>query len=74
VPVSNANQLDTDNDGAGDLCDLFPDDALLLLEQNGTAKNEQLASSVAMADMNDDGVVDVLVGVLLQMFWWMEKS
>ena len=65
VPVSNANQLDTDNDGAGDLCDLFPDDALLLLEQNGTAKNEQLASSVAMADMNDDGVVDVLVGVLL---------
>ena len=65
MPVSNANQLDTDNDGAGDLCDLFPDDALLLLEQNGTAKNEQLASSVAMADMNDDGVVDVLVGVLL---------
>jgi uncharacterized delta-60 repeat protein len=65
VAVSNADQLDTDNDGAGDVCDLFPDDALLLLEQNGAAKNEQLASSVAMADMNDDGVVDVLVGAPL---------
>jgi uncharacterized delta-60 repeat protein len=65
IAVSNADQLDTDNDGAGDLCDLFPDDELLLLEQNGVAKNEQLASSVAMADMNNDGVVDVLVGAPL---------
>ncbi len=60
--VSNADQIDLDADGAGDVCDLFPLDGELLLEQNGTARNENFASSVAMADMNDDGVVDVLIG------------
>ena len=60
IAVSNANQLDTDADGAGDVCDLFPLDALLLLQQDGAEKNENFASSVAMADMNGDGVVDVL--------------
>jgi hypothetical protein len=40
---------------------LFPlDDALL--QQDGTAKGEQLGSSVAMADIDKDGVVDLLVG------------
>jgi hypothetical protein len=60
--VSNVDQVDIDADGAGDVCDLFPLDGELLLEQNGTAKNENFASSIAMADMNDDGVIDVLVG------------
>ena len=60
--VSNADQIDIDADGAGDVCDLFPLNGELLLEQNGAAKNENFASSIAMADMNDDGVVDVLVG------------
>ncbi|HSC75162.1 MAG TPA: thrombospondin type 3 repeat-containing protein [Pseudomonadales bacterium] len=33
-----------------------------LSHKKGTTKNEQLGSSVAMADMNNDGVADVLVG------------
>ncbi|HSC76370.1 MAG TPA: thrombospondin type 3 repeat-containing protein, partial [Pseudomonadales bacterium] len=60
--ISNADQLNTDGDAQGDVCDVFVNDPALLLQQHGTAKGEQLGSSVAMADINKDGVVDLLVG------------
>jgi uncharacterized delta-60 repeat protein len=60
--ISNADQLDTDGDSQGNACDVFPNDPTLLLQQDGTAKGGQLGGSVAMADMDNDGVVDVLVG------------
>ncbi|HSC75195.1 MAG TPA: thrombospondin type 3 repeat-containing protein [Pseudomonadales bacterium] len=62
VSVSNSNQLNTDGDFQGDACDALPNNADFLLEKNGAAKSEQLGSSVALADMNNDGVVDLLVG------------
>ncbi|HSC75657.1 MAG TPA: thrombospondin type 3 repeat-containing protein [Pseudomonadales bacterium] len=61
--ISNADQLNTDGDFQGDACDVFVNDPTLLLQQNGTAKGEELGSSVAMGDINKDGVVDLLVGV-----------
>ncbi|HSC76014.1 MAG TPA: thrombospondin type 3 repeat-containing protein [Pseudomonadales bacterium] len=60
--IVNIDQLNTDGDVQGDACDVFVDDPLLLLQKDGAAKSEQLGSSVALADMNNDGVVDLLIG------------
>lgn len=62
VAVANADQLNTDGDTLGDACDPFPQVAWLLLQLDGNEKNALLGTSVAIADMNGDGVDDVLVG------------
>ncbi|HSC76013.1 MAG TPA: thrombospondin type 3 repeat-containing protein [Pseudomonadales bacterium] len=62
VSISNVDQLNADGDAQGDACDALPNNPDVLLEKTGIAKNEQLGSSIAMADMNNDGVVDLLVG------------
>ncbi|HSC75220.1 MAG TPA: thrombospondin type 3 repeat-containing protein [Pseudomonadales bacterium] len=62
VSISNADQLNADGDAQGDACDVLPDNPDVLLEKTGAAKGEQLGSSVALADMDNDGVVDLLVG------------
>jgi hypothetical protein len=61
--MDNADQADTDGDNIGDSCDLFVADALLLLQRDGSASKENAAASIAVADMNGDGLDDLLVGV-----------
>jgi hypothetical protein len=58
------NICDSDDDGDGmlDVNDPFPINNLLLLHQYGQSDREHFATSVATADMNNDGIVDVLVG------------
>lgn len=63
IHVDNADQANADGDTQGDACDQFPNDPLVLLQQDGTAKQQWAGSAVAVADMDADGVVDLLVGV-----------
>lgn len=78
--IVNADQLNTDGDTEGNVCDSdddndgmldvndpFPLDSVFLLRKDGTAPRQMQGSSVAMADMNNDGVVDVLVGAPMAM-------
>jgi hypothetical protein len=63
----NACDSDDDNDGVPDISDPLPLDSVFLLRKDGTAPRQMQGSSVAMADMNNDGVVDVLVGAPMAM-------
>ncbi len=58
------NICDSDDDGDGmlDVNDPFPINNLLLLHQYGQYDREHFGTSVATADMNNDGIVDVLIG------------
>jgi len=55
--VSNANQLDTDENGIGDACEV---------NTVGTVKGDLLGTSVAVADMNNDGYADIIIGTPLK--------
>jgi len=55
--VANANQLDTDGNGFGDACEV---------NTIGSAKGDLLGSSVAVADMNNDGYDDIIIGTPLK--------
>ncbi len=73
--IANTDQLNTDGEAGGNVCDSdddgdgmldvndpFPINNLLLLHQYGQYDREHFGTSVATADMNNDGIVDVLIG------------
>jgi len=55
--VANADQTDTDGNGFGDACEV---------NTVGTAAGDLLGSSVAVADMNNDGYDDIIIGTPLK--------
>ncbi len=61
--VANTDQQDSDADGLGTACDAFPLDNHLELVQEGEVARQKLGKSVALADMNADGIADLLVGI-----------
>ncbi len=64
LSVSNSNQSDVDGDGAGDVCDAFPNDSSEKSDSDGdgvgnNADNCKLISNASQVDTDGDGVGDV---------------